>query len=272
MSEQIPMPSGAAMTTNALDNGARAELRHALAVLDGGGGLIVRLADLLGDVMGRGVRLGVRGLGMAPTLQAGFQGVAEAALRRAFDVAILGMDTPKITASQIRRRRMAQPMVMLSGAVGGFMGLPGLLPDATVTTLAIIREIAHIAQEEGEDLSDPDTRRACLQVFALRTERGTIAGSEMGYFSARLVMQGRPLVLLMSEVAASYGVTLSQKLTFQSIPVIGALSGAALNRAFLAHYQEAARAHFVVRRLERRYGSEAVNAESASIHSDIPNL
>jgi hypothetical protein len=42
------------------------------------------------------------------------------------------------------------------------------------------------------------------------------------------------------------------------VPVIGALGGAAVNYAFIDHFQEVARAHFVVRRLERRYGKSAV--------------
>ena len=41
---------------------------------------------------------------------------------------------------------------------------------------------------------------------------------------------------------------------------IGALGGAAVNYAFIDHFQEVARAHFVVRRLERRYGKSAVRA------------
>ena len=35
---------------------------------------------------------------------------------------------------------------------------------------------------------------------------------------------------------------------------------AARNYAFVDHFQEMARAHFVVRRLERRYGKDAVRA------------
>ena len=38
------------------------------------------------------------------------------------------------------------------------------------------------------------------------------------------------------------------------------LGGAAVNYAFIDHFQEVARAHFVVRRLERRYGRDAVRA------------
>jgi EcsC protein family len=42
------------------------------------------------------------------------------------------------------------------------------------------------------------------------------------------------------------------------VPVIGAFGGAAVNYAFIDHFQEIARAHFTVRRLERRYGKDVV--------------
>ena len=42
------------------------------------------------------------------------------------------------------------------------------------------------------------------------------------------------------------------------MPVIGALGGAAVNYAFIDHFQEIGRAHFIVRRLERRFGKDAV--------------
>ncbi len=269
MSEQAPAMPGGAIAQITLDPASEAELQNALAVLDSGGGLLVRLADLLGNLMGRGVRMSVRSLGMAPSFQAAFQGIVEAALRRAFDIAIFGL--PSVPSGR-RRHHMARPAVMLSGALGGFVGLPGLMPDVTVTTVAILRQIARIAQEEGEDLADPETRRACLQVFTLRTEHGTIAGSELGYFSARMAMQGRPLVLLLNEVAATYGLALSRKLALQAVPVIGALAGATLNRAFLVYYEEAARAHFVIRRLERYYGRDMVRSAAFSIRAPESNF
>jgi len=40
--------------------------------------------------------------------------------------------------------------------------------------------------------------------------------------------------------------------------VIGAASGALINMLFINHYQEMARGHFTVRRLERIYGEKAV--------------
>jgi len=47
----------------------------------------------------------------------------------------------------------------------------------------------------------------------------------------------------------------------QSVPFIGAASGAAINYAFVDHFQTLARGHFTVRRLERIYGIVVVRAE-----------
>ncbi|NVN41488.1 EcsC family protein, partial [Ameyamaea chiangmaiensis] len=154
------------------------------------------------------------------------------------------------------RGHAAQAAVVVSGAVGGFSGVAGLVPDVSFTTLTIMREIARIAREEGEDLSTEDGRRACLEVFALRSFAGPRDGeeSEIGFFSARTVLRGRPVVMLVSEVAAHYGLGLSRKFALQMMPVAGALCGASLNAAFLSHYRALARAHFTIRRLERAHG------------------
>ena len=52
----------------------------------------------------------------------------------------------------------------------------------------------------------------------------------------------------------------TQKLAAQAVPLIGALGGAAVNYAFIDHFQQIAGAHFTVRRLERRYGKDVVKA------------
>jgi hypothetical protein len=69
-----------------------------------------------------------------------------------------------------------------------------------------------------------------------------------------------PLVRLTAQIAARFGLVVSQKVAAQAVPVIGALGGAAVNAAFMDHFQSMARAHFTVRRLERAYGREAVHA------------
>jgi hypothetical protein len=62
-------------------------------------------------------------------------------------------------------------------------------------------------------------------------------------------------------VAARFGVVVTQKVAAQALPLVGALGGAAVNYAFIEHFQEIARGHFTVRRLERIYGKGRIRAE-----------
>jgi hypothetical protein len=64
----------------------------------------------------------------------------------------------------------------------------------------------------------------------------------------------------MAMIAGRFGIVVSQKLAAQAIPIIGAVGGAAVNLAFIDHFQDVARGHFTVRRLERIYGVEAVRS------------
>jgi hypothetical protein len=66
---------------------------------------------------------------------------------------------------------------------------------------------------------------------------------------------GPVLVRLVTQIAARFGVVVTQKFAAQAVPIVGALGGAAVNYAFIDHFQEIAREHFTVRRLERRYGA-----------------
>ncbi len=246
-----------AASGHGLDAVAQAELRQSMAVLASRGGLILRMVGSLSGLAGQLLSRGMQTIASAPKASAAVQSVAEFALRRAFDIAILGLQQP---GEPNRSRRLSRPLVILSGAVAGFIGLPGFLPDATVTSLAIMREIARVAQEQGEDLTHEQTRASCLEVFALAPAIDGQTKSDLNYFSARLMMQGRPLAILFTEVASRYGLSLSQKFALQAMPVLGAVGGASLNSAFLNHYRSIAKAHFTIRRLERTYGPASVQA------------
>ncbi len=245
-------------TVPSLEGSDQGELERALERLEAGRGLLVRLADLMGGAVGRMTTMGARSLGLAPNLQGKLRGIAETALTRAYDVAVVGMRD----GGSVRERRdrtvgrATQLAVVASGAAGGMSGLGGFIPDIGFSTVAIMREIARIAREEGEDLSTVDARRACLEVFALKGLGSGPDESGLGYFSARSMMRGTPMVMLISEVASRYGLVIGQKFAVQMMPVAGALCGASLNAAFLSHYQELARAHFTVRRLERIHGAK----------------
>jgi len=262
---------------NALSPAALGALERALEQVETGRGVLVRLADLMGGAVGQVTRLGMRGLGLAPGMQLKLQGIGESAIARSFDIAVVGLKRPvadfdeadPLVADRRWRDYAVQAAVAASGALGGFAGLSGLIPDIGFTTLTIMREIARIAREEGEDLSGPEGRRACLEVFAFRSFDGNEEQSELGYFSARAVLRGRPVVMLLSEVSSHYGLALSRKVALQMMPVAGALCGASLNAAFLSHYRALARAHFTIRRLERRHGGQNVREAVGIIRANL---
>ena len=166
-----------------------------------------------------------------------------------------------------------------SGAIGGAFGLASTAIELPISTTILMRSITQIAREEGEDPSSPEGALACLEVFALGDEPGE-AALESGYFAVRGALarsvadsarylaahgvagEGAPaLARLIAQIAARFGLVVSEKFAAQAVPVVGAIGGAAVNLAFAEHFQTLARGHFIVRRLERRHGGEAVRFE-----------
>lgn len=267
MSEQALAPHGTTTLTMGMTPEDRETLRGAVGRLKRSKGVVVRAADLLAGMLGPAAAFGLRRLSVPSMLIGKAQKLSEAALRRAFDVAVLGVGakrgfSPLLALSE----RTGKVVAAASGAVSGFAGMIGFLPDVTLNSMLIMRQIASIAVAEGEDLSTEDARKACLEVFAFDQPTSAMPGNleesepELRYWTARLVLQGRPLMLLLSEIAATYGIRLSQKFALQAAPLVGAAGAAVVNSVFLDHYQNLARAHFTIRRLERRYGTEQVRA------------
>jgi hypothetical protein len=167
--------------------------------------------------------------------------------------------------------------VGFAGGVGGIFGLAGLPIELPITTTIILRSIADIARGEGEDLSDPESRMACLEVFAMGGPSRSDDASESGYFAVRaalaravseaaryvaqrsVVEDGAPVIVrLLAQIAARFNTVVGEKIMAQGVPVVGALGGATINLLFIDHFQAMARGHFIVRRLEREYGSDEV--------------
>jgi hypothetical protein len=196
-------------------------------------------------------------------------------LEAALKVALRTLPKAPGTGSQFFHRALATA----SGAAGGTFGLAALPVELPVSTVIMLRSIAEIAQSEGEDLSDPETALSCVEVFALGGRAGSADASESGYFAVRgmlaktvteaarfiaergAIKEGAPILLkFVTQVAARFGLVVTQKVAAQALPVIGGLGGAAVNYAFVAHFQDVARGHFTVRRLERLYGQEKVRS------------
>jgi hypothetical protein len=141
-------------------------------------------------------------------------------LEAALKVALRTLRSSPRTNSQFLHRALATA----SGAAGGTFGLAALPIELPVSTTIMLRSIADIARSEGEDLSDPETALACVEVFALGGRSGSADASESGYFAVRgmlaktvteaarfvaergLLKEGAPILLkFVTQVAARFG-------------------------------------------------------------------
>jgi hypothetical protein len=167
-----------------------------------------------------------------------------------------------------------------SGALGGFFGLPAVIAELPVSATITLRAIADIARSEGEDLGDLPTRLACLEVLALGGRTDEDDAAETGYYGIRIALAlhlsrvpekileksilkpSHPaMVELIAAIAGRFGIVVTEKAAIQMVPILGALCGALVNVIFIQHFQDVARAHFTVRRLERSYGHELIRRE-----------
>ncbi len=196
------------------------------------------------------------------------------ALTKAMDVAVSTIDERYRGESADGAHRL---LTTVSGAVGGAFGLLALTVELPISTTIMLRSIADIARSEGEPLSEGATKLACLEVFALGGAKEDDDGMDTGYFAVRaalagamteaakylaeqgLASSGAPvLVRFLSKIASRYSIQVSEKAAAQAVPLLGAAGGATINLLFMDHFQNMARGHFIVRRLERTYGKELV--------------
>lgn len=201
--------------------------------------------------------------------------VVQGALYKSLDLALYKMDQGMAEPSRLGFK----VLTCVSGGVSGFFGLTTLAVELPISTGLMLRSIAGIARRQGENLDNVATRLACLEVLALTpgargkgTAEATLM-SETGYYAARTILAravsdaaqtvaqrgvtsgaASAVVELVSTVGSRFGVVVSDKLAAGAVPVVGAIGGAAVNLAFMQHFQQLADAHFAVRRLERIYG------------------
>lgn len=262
-----PFPEHLAEQTRFLTDHERRELWEAAVLMADSRGLLVRLTALFGRqvesiqsaVVQTGERLG--GQAWAGLIQKA-QDVVEDVLWNSYRYATFGLEAaPRFVRPQHPRKNLMHRLATTaSGAASGFVGLPGAFVDIPFTTAAILRSIAEVARDFGEDLSSEDTRRACLEVLAFGSPGGSGEETEIGYWAARLGVSHLTINLLIRSAAGQFGLVLSEKFLAQAVPVAGALTGGLLNYSFTDYYQSMAKVHFCLRALELRIGDEeAVN-------------
>jgi len=211
--------------------------------------------------------------------------ITEKALKKSLSVAISSLKKKKKRDISNKKHKF---MTLLSGGLGGAFGLPALAVELPISTTIMLRSIADIAHSQGHNLNEIETQMACLEVFSLGSNKSkTDDEAESAYFSARgavsyqmksaidavagmsekaiqdAIAKGNlpVFVKVIETIASRFGITVSEKLVAQSVPIIGALGGATINLMFMNHFQDMAEGHFIVKRLEKKYGLEMIKRE-----------
>ncbi|MCG8707881.1 EcsC family protein [Brenneria sp. 4F2] len=226
------------------------------------------------------------------------QGVVHSALNKSVDAALYTMDDDPKRVSSPKTHKLA---AAASGAVSGFFGAAGLLVELPVSTTIIMRSVADIARSEGFSLADFAVKAACIEVFALGGRSKNDDAAESAYYTSRAMLAditkhatrelvdiaskkgaekasaritssqaGRTLAKLIDVVAARLGITITEKMAAQIVPMIGAASGAAINTLFISHYQNMAKGHFIIKRLEQKYGEDEIKSAYVQLKNQLP--
>lgn len=172
--------------------------------------------------------------------------------------------------------------VGVSGAIGGMFGIASMTAELPATTILILRSIADIARSEGADLNDENIKKECLEVFALGAPTEDDDAADSAYYASRAAMSlmvretgvalteiatkqagaaasTNILTKVIEAVAKRFGIAITEKMAAQAVPILGAVTGAAINTMFMSHFQDVARGHFIIYRLEKTYGKEFIN-------------
>lgn len=199
--------------------------------------------------------------------------ITHSALSKAIAAAVTTLNNQPCRKSSNMLHKIA---VGATGGVGGFFGLAGLAVELPISTTIMLRSIADIARSEGELITSTESQLACMEVFAFGGTTDIDDNHESAYFAARAALasslakateyiaerglvEGSPaLVRFIIQISEKFSVQVSEKVVSQAIPAIGAAGGAIINTLFIDHFQDMARGHFTVRRLERKYGDEMV--------------
>ena len=236
-------------------------------------GIASQLTSLIGTPIEKGISM------LPENWNSKVADVVNKALLKSSEIAIFSMKDPSAKKSSDYLHKVS---VAITGGLGGFFGIAALAVELPITTTLMMRSIADIARSEGENLSDLQTKLACIEVFALGGTSVTDDAAEAGYFAVRAALsrtlsgsarqilekgiteQGSPLLMrFIAKAAERFSIQITEKAAAQAIPIIGAAGGAIINTVFINHFQNMARGHFIVRRLERKYGPEIVAHEYA---------
>jgi hypothetical protein len=231
-------------------------------------GLAAKITHLLGKPIEKGFEL------LPEKWNSSIGKVTQTALTTAIHTAVFTM---KDSPGEYKSNYWHKLAVAATGGAGGFFGLAALAVELPISTTIMLRSIADVARSEGESISNVESKLACVEVFALGGPNKSDDATESGYFAVRaalarsvakaaryiaekgLAEEGAPaLVRLIIQIAQRFSIQVTEKAAAQAIPAVGAVGGALINTLFIDHFQDMAHGHFIIRRLERKYGKDLV--------------
>lgn len=246
---KTPQSKLPASTPAILSTQARSEIAALARRQKAANGLLMKAINFVGGQVEDGLRL------LPQSARKEIDAVARQALRQSFAAAARSRAGPGRTIGSDRVHRL---LGTVSGAIGGFGGLPTAIAEIPVATTIIFRAVHHVAIANGEDADADETRAQCLAVFGAGSPGSGDDGVDTAFLGARLGITGAAVNGLIARVAPRFASILSQKLVTQTVPILGAAAGAGTNYAFVDYYVEMAHVHFGLRRLAREFGEAAV--------------
>jgi len=195
------------------------------------------------------------------------------AMISALNVAMFSLDKKTVKASKSWKSIVASGV---TGGVSGLFGVAGFAVELPVMTAMILRSIADIAKENGEDLTLMSTKLACLEVLALGSpveekhmqSSYYLARDHFARFSGNAAealseaginaIEAPAVNGFLGDIGAKFAIVVWERAAASAIPVVGVIGGSTGNVLFMKYFLELAEGHFIIRRLERKYRNEVV--------------
>ena len=250
------------------------DLLYAKSLLENPG-FTARIANVIGTPIEKGFKL------LPKNWSAVVNKASKTALTKALQLAVATLGARSRARSSEGFHKL---LVGASGGIGGAFGLAALPLELPVSTTIMLRSIADIARSEGHSLSTVQTRLSCLEVFALGGRTQADDATESSYWAVRAALAkavseaatyvtqrgvlektAPAIVRLVAAISSRFGVVVSEQIAAKAVPIVGAAGGTIVNVLFMDHFQDMARGHFIVKRLEAKYGVDSVRSAYESL-------
>lgn len=253
--------------------------------------VLIRMSNAVGSTIEAGMKK------LPAKVRDGIQDATHKGLTKAIELSGKSLDG-KVQDASTKSHMLA---AATTGAIGGFFGFAGLAVEIPTTTLLMMRSMLDIARSEGHDVADPKIQLECLSVFSHgSSSTQSDDATDTTYYAARVALAetmsetakalskiaaekaaqgatkgltsstaGKWMARFIDAVATRFGIVITEKAALQAAPLLGAFTGATINSLFMNFYQDVARGHFTVLRLEALYGKDAVQAEFEALHAKL---